>query len=43
MYCGRCRGILPEEEEGGGGDNVGNDTDGTDDAGVGNLPLPGGI
>ena len=27
----------------GGGDNVGDDTDGTDDAGVGNLPSPGGI
>ena len=43
MYGGGRRGIPREEDKGGGGDNVGDDTDGTDDVGVGNLPSPGGI
>jgi hypothetical protein len=43
MYGGRRRGIPREEDKGGGGDNVGDDTDGMDDAGVGDLPSPGGI
>jgi hypothetical protein len=47
MYGGKRRGIPHEEDKdgggGGGGDNNGNDTDGTDDAGVGDLPPPGGI
>ena len=54
MYGGGHRGILREEDKGrgegggggGGGDKNGNDmdnTDGTDDTGVGNLLPPGGI
>ena len=43
MYGGGRHGIPWEEDEGGGGDNDGNDADGTDNAGVGDLPSPGGI
>ncbi len=43
MYGGERRGIPQEEDEGRGGDNVGDNTDGTEDAGVSNLPSPGGI
>ncbi len=37
MYGGGRRGIPREEDEGGGGDNVGDNTDGTDDASVADL------
>ena len=46
MYGAGCRGILQEENKGGGGDNNGNYMDGmdsTDGAGIGDLPPPGGI
>ncbi len=50
MYGGSRRGILCKEDRGrGGGGGRGRDnddeadTDGTDDACVGNLPLPGGF
>jgi hypothetical protein len=48
MYDGKRHGIPREEDEGGGrdnddDDNEDNDTDGTDNASVGNLPPPGGI
>ena len=49
MYGGGRRGIPREEEKGGGRDNNGNNTDstystdGTDDAGIGNLLPPGRI